>query len=189
MRERILEIAEGQMKAGGYGALNFAQIAQGLDTTRANLHYHFKTKERFACEVTKRFIADQEADLIKLAAQFSGDMPKYIAAMEDFLWSHHESNGQVGACVCAQIIRQPAVPDSLMALATKHFDNIRGILVEQVLTSIEKGTLRNDVDPMHVAIEAGCMMTGLSQMALFIPCEEHKLLKGTMKNWIKNYTP
>lgn len=189
MREKILEVAEDQMKAGGYGLLNFGLIANQLETTRANLHYHFKTKELLAVEVTKRFIADQEADFLKLAAQFPGDMPKFMEGMEEFLWKHHECHGQVSACVCTQIIRQPEVPESLLELATKHFNTICGLLVEQTITSIEKGTLKKDAEPMQVAAEAGCMIAGLAQMALFMSSEEHKSLKGTMKNWINNYTP
>ena len=192
MRTKILKIAEEQMKAGGYTSLSFGAIAKELSTTRANLHYHFKNKESLAVEVTKRFIADQESDLVKMAAQFTGNFPKYLEGMESFLWSHHDCNGRVGACVCAQIIRQPQVPDSLMSLAQRHFDFMRNMLTEQVVESQKNGTLRNDVDPLVIAMQAGCVMTGMAQMALFMSediCSGNYPLKGTLKEWVKNYLP
>jgi TetR/AcrR family transcriptional repressor of nem operon len=187
MRTEILEIAENQMKAGGYDQLSFAQIAKELSTTRANLHYHFKNKESLAIEVTKRFMADQEADIVKLAAQFHGDFPSFLSGMENMLWSHHKEYGRIGACVCAQIMRQPGAPASLVDLSEKHFELFTKTLFEQVSVSIENGTLRKDLNPMLIAREAGCMMAGLAQMAVMTECKDHKNLKGTLKAWIKNY--
>lgn len=187
MREEILVIAQEQMKAGGYSHLSFGAIASQLSTTRANLHYHFKNKETLAVEVTKRFIADQEADILKVAAQFPGNFPGLVGAMEEWLWAHRECNGAVGACVCEQIIRQPEVPESLLNIAKKHFNVFRSIIVEQVLESQEKGTLKEDIDPMQVALECGCMMFGLGQMALFLEDDELPMAKGTMTKWVAKY--
>jgi len=188
MRSEILEIAEIQMKAGGYDQLNFGSIAKELKTTRANLHYHFRNKESLAIEVTKRFMAEQEADIVKLAAQYDGDFPNFIVGMENLLWSHHKKNGRVGACVCSQIIRQPEAPQCLLELAEKHFLLFTSTLYEQVVASINKGTLKEDLNPMLIAKEAGCMMAGLAQMALMTECKDHKNLKGTLKSWVKNYS-
>lgn len=188
MRESILKVAEEQMKAGGFSHLNFGAIATNLSTTRANLHYHFKNKETLAVEVTKRFIADQEADILKAAAQFPGNFPGLITAMEEWLWSHRECNGAVGACVCEQIIRQAEVPESLLILAKKHFNVFRSIIIEQVIESQKTGTLIADVDPRQVAIEAGAIMFGLGQMSLFLEGEEElEQVKGTLSKWVSKY--
>ncbi|WP_431153231.1 TetR/AcrR family transcriptional regulator [Acidovorax facilis] len=45
MREQIKQIAEELLVKHGYRGLNFRQIAEALNTTRANLHYHFGSKE------------------------------------------------------------------------------------------------------------------------------------------------
>jgi TetR/AcrR family transcriptional regulator, transcriptional repressor for nem operon len=187
MRDSILKIAEEQMKAGGYGLLSFGQIAKELDTSRANLHYHFKNKETLATEVTKRFIKDQEADLINLTNHFTNDFAGLINAFEQFLWLHHESQGRVGACVCAQIIRQPECPDSLLRLAKKHFNGLKSILLEQVINGQKKGILRADVEPMVIATEAGCMIAGLAQMALFTTDNELEQIKGASLRWAEHY--
>lgn len=188
MREEILKIAEDQMKAGGFDHLNFGAISTQLGTTRANLHYHFKNKETLAIEVTKRFIADQEADLFKTVAQFPGNFPGLIVAMEEWLWGHRENNGAVGSCVCEQIIRQPEVPEALLNLAKKHFGVFRGLLIEHVIESQEQGTVTKEVDAKQIAIEAGCIMFGLGQMSLFLEDQELPVVKGTLKKWVAKYS-
>lgn len=188
MRDEILKLAEDQMKAGGFEHLSFAAISSQLGTTRANLHYHFKNKETLGLEVTKRFIADQEADVIKTMAQFPGNFPGFIVAMEDWLWGHRECNGAVGSCVCEQIIRQPEVPASLLGLAKKHFQVFRNLMVEHVIESQEQGTIVKDVDSSQIALEAGCIMFGLGQMSLFLEDNELPRIKGTLKNWVAKYS-
>ena len=188
MREEILTIAEDQMKAGGFAHLNFGAISSQLGTTRANLHYHFKNKETLALEVTKRFIADQEADLRKTVAQFPGNFPGLMGAMEDWLWGHRECNGAVGACVCEQIIRQPEVPEALLTLAKEHFVVFRTLIVEQVIDSQESGTITKEVDAVQIALEAGCILMGLGQMSLFMEENELPLVKGTLKKWVTKYS-
>ena len=188
MREQILEIAEIQMKEGGYDFLNFAIISKQLNTSRANLHYHFKNKETLAVEVTKRFIVDQEADLQKLIAQFHGNFPGLVMAMEDWLWFHRESHGNVSPCVCAQIIRQPEIPEALLNLAKEHFNNFRTMLFSEIQASQENGILRKDVSHLQIGVEVSAIMQGLQQMILIMNDNEIKMLKGTIKNWLKNYT-
>jgi TetR/AcrR family transcriptional regulator, transcriptional repressor for nem operon len=187
MRDRILKIAEEQMKAGGYASLNFGQIAKELETTRANLHYHYKNKETLAIEVTKRFMTDQEADLVKLSQAYNGNFPEFMAALEGFLWSHHECHGRVGACVCAQIIRQPDVPEALFELAQQHFNHFKSMMLEQIIASQNNKTMRADIDPLLVATQAGCMIAGLAQLALFATEEEREQMKGACKSWAQNY--
>jgi len=190
MREKILEIAEQQMKAGGYSFLSFAQIAKALGTTRANLHYHFKNKETLAVEVTKRFIADHHGGMVKMAEAYAGNFPKYFSVLcEDFLWTNFENHGRVGTCVCAQIIRYPDVPEVLLNLAKKHFENLRKILLEQILSSQEKGIIKKDVAGKVIAAEAGCMLFGLAQMALYVEPHDCGIMKEVAANWVKHYLP
>ncbi len=187
MREKILEIAEGQMKAGGYANLNFSVISKELNTTRANLHYHFKNKETLALEVTKRFIADQRSDLMKLAAQFPGDFAGLVTGLESMHWSYYEEHGPVGGCVCQQMIRESSIPESLVSLSTEHFNEFRSLMIEQVIESQKLGKLKSDIHPMEIALEAGCLLMGLGQMTLFMAPSEVKMAEGTLRRWVAKY--
>jgi hypothetical protein len=46
MKKKIVDLAIGQMKAGGYENLSFAQIASELSTNRANVHHHYPPDAR-----------------------------------------------------------------------------------------------------------------------------------------------
>ena len=80
VRDEIINLAVDQLKAGGYKALNFAVIAEQLDTTRANLHHHFKNKEGLGIEATK--------------AYRSGNFARY-AAMGDYIVNIYRRSGDV----------------------------------------------------------------------------------------------
>lgn len=65
MREQIKRTAEDLLILHGYRGFNFRSIAEELGTTRANLHYHFGSKDGLVCEVldgyANRVIALYEA--------------------------------------------------------------------------------------------------------------------------------
>ena len=56
MRDRIKGEAAELLIRHGYRGLRFADIAARLGTTRANIHYHFGTKERLAEEVVDDYL-------------------------------------------------------------------------------------------------------------------------------------
>ncbi len=187
MREQILDLAEKQMLQGGYDTLNFSVIAKTLATTRANLHYHFKNKESLGIEVTKRFMADDMADMKKICAALPGDFCKQMVAFEDFYWQIVKEEGCASACVACQIVRSPNSPDVLVKLAKSFFEERFEFSVQQVIESQEAGTVRKDLNPVSVATQGVALMMGLMQMTqgLMTIDEAEKRLKGTLKEWTK----
>ncbi|WP_083952639.1 TetR/AcrR family transcriptional regulator [Sphingobium amiense] len=69
----ICDKASEQLLAGSYAKLNFARIAEDLDITRANVHYHFKNKENLAIEVFTRHKARTLSQYQQLRERFAGD--------------------------------------------------------------------------------------------------------------------
>lgn len=55
MRIQIKQVAEELLVKHGYRGLSFRQIAEILNTTRANLHYHFGSKESLVEEVLEDY--------------------------------------------------------------------------------------------------------------------------------------
>jgi TetR/AcrR family transcriptional repressor of nem operon len=55
MREQIKSLAVDLLVQHGYRGFNFRDIAEGLGTTRANLHYHFGNKDRLVLEVLDEY--------------------------------------------------------------------------------------------------------------------------------------
>ncbi len=54
-RERILDIAETSMRARGYNAVSFREIAGEIGIKSASLHYHFPKKADLGLELVKRY--------------------------------------------------------------------------------------------------------------------------------------
>lgn len=57
MRDQIKQVAEELLVKHGYRGLSFRQISEILNTTRANLHYHFGSKEGLVEEVLDDYAA------------------------------------------------------------------------------------------------------------------------------------
>ena len=58
MRSRIKEVATEMLIRHGYLGLRFQQIADALEITRGNVHYHFGNKRSIADEVIADYIAE-----------------------------------------------------------------------------------------------------------------------------------
>lgn len=56
MRARIKALALHLLILHGYRGMSFADLAEPLQTTRANIHYHFGNKQRLVEEVLKDYI-------------------------------------------------------------------------------------------------------------------------------------
>lgn len=56
MRERIKSLAAMLLIKHGYRGVSFGHIAEGLSTTRANIHYHFGNKNALVEEVTDEYV-------------------------------------------------------------------------------------------------------------------------------------
>jgi AcrR family transcriptional regulator len=57
MRDEIKDVATRLLITNGYRGLRFGDIAEELGTTRANIHYHFGTKENLVEEVIEEYLA------------------------------------------------------------------------------------------------------------------------------------
>ncbi len=58
MRDRIKTVATGLLIRYGYRGVSFGDIAPHLNTTRANIHYHFGNKQKLLEEVLEAYVDD-----------------------------------------------------------------------------------------------------------------------------------
>lgn len=191
MRNEILEIAERQMKLGGHAQVNFGKIASELNTTRANLHYHFKNKETLATEVTKRYMADDFAEFSKISAQYEDDFIGFIIALEECFWEKAINDGKLPACVCAQVLGDPTSPCDLVKLAQQHHEDISGFFFSTAARAVKAGKVKKGLKSETIALQAASMMIGVSQMGMMSETivDAEKMLNGIIKNWIKELRP
>lgn len=169
MRNEILEIAKLQMKLGGYENLNFSVIAKELNTTRANLHYHFKNKETLGLETTKSY-ADEHLEMIKeLSAMTRGDFFEFVSELEKEFWRDAAEAGDAGVCVCSQLIRENDPPPSIKEYSKQHFFDIQEIIVKHICSAVESKQLKATTDVKVLGAQTGAFMMGLMTMAAVFP--------------------
>jgi AcrR family transcriptional regulator len=93
MRERIKALARDLLIQYGYRGMSFGDLATALDTTRANIHYHFGHKQKLVEEV----LVDYTADTIRGTAAIFEDadktfMEKIEAVVEFSRWRYETYN-------------------------------------------------------------------------------------------------
>jgi TetR/AcrR family transcriptional regulator, transcriptional repressor for nem operon len=187
-KEQILEIAERQMKLGGYESLSFRVIAEELGISKANVHHHFKTKAALAKEVSNHYAKIHLTEIEALAQSYSPDYVAFIGALEEMFWRHSKEADNCGVCVFAQITREASAPRDLLDFAQKHFEQILGIFLSYAQLAMDAGKIRSDLTADIVAIQTGVMMNGMMAMAQGMPSVEaaHQLLKGQATIWAKS---
>ena len=177
MKEQILDIAIQQMKSGGYKNLNFANIAAELNTSRANLHHHFKNKEGLAIAATETYIQKQKEIMDDIFLSNDGDIIKLLEYIENYLIEVVSESESCNACICSQLIHESEAPGKLRQLALNRFKEEEKDVESQVKISKEAGTLNDSIDVKKRTFSIVAAMHGIGQMAL-IESDKTKLIKN-----------
>ncbi|MCJ8344494.1 TetR/AcrR family transcriptional regulator [bacterium] len=184
MRKRILDIAELQMRSGGYNALNFGPIAIELSTTRANIHYHFKNKSSLALAVTEAFAAKHSEDFERFAAKHPDDFLSFCQCVEDYFFQMVREKG-LSTCVCAQIFNSCDAPQELVDFSNKHFQEIQELIGKVIMQSQKAGNISNRQTPQFLTTRFAIMMMGMRQIAVSFEniMDLEMVLRGHVTEW------
>ena len=128
MRDAILEKAEQQLMMGGYDKLNFASIAKSLETTRANLHYHFKNKETLAIEVVRRYSSGYTVEFERLRKTFNGNISGFVEAVEEMMWMFSGDGDDSKPAACINLVADPEIPESIAKVSREAYNQIESTL-------------------------------------------------------------
>jgi len=185
MRDAILEKAEQQLMTGGFDKLNFAKIASELNTTRANLHYHFKNKESLAIEVTKQYGARYCDQFAVMRESFKGNFVGFFEAVDSFYWEQPDGNedAKVNACIC--LVSDPELPEAIGNVSRGHYLNIQQTIQGVIQDAIDNKEIRADIDAQREAIRAHVIMMGIGTSAqhLLSIKQAKQALGGLMVDW------
>ena len=80
MRDRIKVVATDLLVRHGYRGVSFGDIAPLLDTTRANIHYHFGNKQKLLEEVLEAYVDDSLARFRRIWADESRSFEEKVEA-------------------------------------------------------------------------------------------------------------
>jgi len=84
MRDRIKALALDLLIKHGYRGVSFGDLAEALETTRANIHYHFGNKEGLVDEVLGDYVDMTSSDLNAIWARAQTTLRDKIRLMVEY---------------------------------------------------------------------------------------------------------
>jgi TetR/AcrR family transcriptional regulator, transcriptional repressor for nem operon len=182
MRDAILKLAEQQLLGGGYDKLNFATIAKELNTTRANLHYHFKNKESLAIEVTEQYGTRNITELKYLRDTFKGDFFGFFNTMDNSFWSRDNFDEPKD---CIMLATDPDIPVSLVKLVQGFHKKAGQVFTEVIQEAINNGEIRDDIDAQRESVRCQALMMGIMTCGqhLSSPKQAQEQMSGLITDW------
>lgn len=84
MRDSILAVATELFTLNGFRGTSFADVAQILDTTTTNIHYHFKNKQGLAAEALDRYAARVTESFLTIWRDEQSNLAQKIEATIEF---------------------------------------------------------------------------------------------------------
>ncbi len=173
---------------GGYSKLNFATIAKELNTTRANLHYHFKNKETLAIEVTRRYVGFYLREFERLRSVYKGNFFALWPVVEEMIWMQPDNSDDAKVDSCINLVSDPEIPESIAILSRDSFNKIHNIVTGIIQDAVDCGEIRNDIDVDREATRCHVLMIGVNgcgQHQLLVR-EAKKLLSGLLAEWAES---
>jgi TetR/AcrR family transcriptional regulator, transcriptional repressor for nem operon len=187
MKDKILELAVQILRIGGYEALNFGTISEQLNISRANIHYHFKSKENLALEAVNRYMLNVENKFEDLGRRHAGDCHTIFQSLDDELWMNLTEDEYQGFCMCLNIVvGQIWIPQNLKERAVQHFEHLVKLFETVIRDGQASGLISERSSAEDLAREAMLVHFGIAQLAIILPKEREagSFSRRYMKLWL-----
>ncbi|GKQ54883.1 TetR/AcrR family transcriptional regulator [Bradyrhizobium sp. Ce-3] len=139
--DRILDVAQSLIVAGGYNGFSYADIAEAIGIRKASIHHHFPTKAELASALVDRYRRETELGLRSLREQ-SADPADQLQSYVNF-WQGCIQDASLPFCVCAMLAGEmPALPDEVASRVRGHFQHLAGWLTSVLQAGAEQHLFR-----------------------------------------------
>ena len=190
LKESIIEEASYQIKRGGWQEFNFDTIAEKLDTTRSNIHYHFKTKEKLADEVMDRFVREFKTEFNTIFYMTNQNFPEMVRKIEEFLFKKWNADSNQGFCACAPFLTSSkTVPESLRDKASSYFVQQIDYWIRLISISQEKGYIQSLLNPESLAKQFVMIFLGFRNLGNASKPIKNSPFKGGLSDWASSLEP
>ncbi|PDV90367.1 TetR family transcriptional regulator [Rhizobium sp. H4] len=144
--DKILDIAQSLIVAGGYNGFSYADLADAIGIRKASIHHHFPAKAELVAVLVDRYTKQAAAGLQSLreqAASPADQLQLYI----DY-WRSCIENASQPFCVCAMLASEmQMLPDEVALRVRTHFRNLAAWLTSVLRAGVEQGLFRLDKRP------------------------------------------
>lgn len=160
MRDKILDAAETRMRAGGYNAMSFRDVAGDVGVKSASVHYHFPQKEDLGVALVERYSARQFAAL-DLAAEDASTPAERVAAMIDLHAGAFVEGKSI--CLCAMLSAESVGLPTRVAAAVKAFFDGSLTWLEQSFADDPRAATR--AEAVLATLQGGLLIAAVSRDA------------------------
>jgi len=134
--DKILDVAEGLARQGGYGGFSFRDLASTVGIKSASVHYHFPTKEALGVAMTQRY-NDRFLDSLGDPRDSRSAVQKRQAFIAGFRTALVEENLM---CLCGVLGAESAsLPGPVAEAARAFFERTRDWLLAALETDPDLG--------------------------------------------------
>lgn len=116
--DKIMDIAEFHVRAGGYNCFSFREISQEIGIKSASIHYHFPTKTDLGVAIASRYTArfeDHLAQIVKVHSNAALRLQAYVALFRQAIQQDKKM------CLCGQLASESDVLPEPIQLETRRF--------------------------------------------------------------------
>jgi TetR/AcrR family transcriptional repressor of nem operon len=144
--ERILDVAQSLVVAGGYNGFSYADISEAIGIRKASIHHHFPTKAALVSVLVGRYVRQAQEGLKSLRDH----VPDPIEQLNAYLayWQKCVLDSSEPFCVCAMLASEmQMLPDEVALQVRVHFQSLAEWLASVLKSGKEQGAFRLDVSP------------------------------------------
>ncbi|QIG93751.1 MULTISPECIES: TetR/AcrR family transcriptional regulator [unclassified Bradyrhizobium] len=121
--EKILDVAQSLIVAGGYNAFSYADISDAIGIRKASIHHHFPTKAELVSVLVDRYRRQAELGLRSLQEQFSSPAEQLQSYLN--FWQTCIRDASLPFCVCAMLAGEmPMLPEPVASRVRAHFHGL-----------------------------------------------------------------
>ncbi|WP_375776138.1 TetR/AcrR family transcriptional regulator [Bradyrhizobium sp. ma5] len=148
--ERILDVAQSLIVAGGYNGFSYADISDAIGIRKASIHHHFPTKAELVSALVDRYRQQTELGLKALQEQSASPVDQ-LQSYASF-WQACIRDAALPFCVCAMLAGEmPMLPDEVASRVRAHFHHLARWLASVLGAGAEQRLFRLDNQPEQEA--------------------------------------
>ncbi|MBX4867012.1 TetR/AcrR family transcriptional regulator [Rhizobium bangladeshense] len=148
--DKILDIAQSLIVAGGYNGFSYADISDSIGIRKASIHHHFPAKAELVAVLVERYTKQAEAGLQSLREQAASPADQ-LQFYVDY-WRSCIENASQPFCVCAMLASEmQMLPDEVGSRVRAHFHALAAWLTSVLQVGVEQGQFRLDKQPEEQA--------------------------------------
>ncbi len=148
--EKILDIAQSLIVAGGYNGFSYADISAAIGIRKASIHHHFPTKAELVSVLVDRYRRQAEAGLKSLREQVSSPAEQLQSYVN--YWQTCIRDASPPFCVCAMLAGEmQMLPEEVASRVRAHFHSLARWLTSVLSAGVEQDLFRLNKRPEEEA--------------------------------------